>query len=108
GDVGPGGHVPHLHGLVAAVGRQRHSGGDDPLAARRLVARPLRVGRGLRHLDAFDDGAGGEGAAAAHGDEGGALVAALELVKGGGNEAAAGGAHRVAESDGPTVDVNLV
>src|SRR5205807_3717639 len=59
-------------------------------------------------LDPLDDGAGGEGAAAAHGDEGRAPVAALELVKGGGDEAAAGGAHGMAEGDGPAVDVDLV
>ena len=32
GHVGPGGHVPHLDGLVAALEAELHGGVDDPLA----------------------------------------------------------------------------
>ena len=48
GDSGPSGDIAHLHCLVATLGRQVACGGDDPLAARRLVAGPLRLGRRLR------------------------------------------------------------
>src|SRR3954468_15873667 len=49
--------------------------------------------------DPLEDRAGGDGAAAAHGDEGDLLARALELVQGRGDQAAAGGAHRVTERD---------
>ena len=58
--------------------------------------------------DPLDDGAGGQRAAAAHGDEGQVASRALELVEGGGDQAGAGGADRVAEGDGAAVDVDLV
>src|SRR5690606_11214838 len=56
----------------------------------------------------LDDGAGGEGAAAAHRDERRVLVAALELVQGGGDQAAAGAADGVAEGDGAAVGVHVL
>src|SRR4051812_13664366 len=58
--------------------------------------------------DSFDDGAGGERATAAHGDECRALVAALELVQRGRDEPAAGRADGMTEGNGATVDVDLV
>ena len=87
GHVGGGGDVAHLYGVVATFGCQRHGRLDDALPPRRLVAGTFAGdGRGgFGHedgelLDPFEDGAGAEGAAAAHGDERGALASALELV----------------------------
>src|SRR5262249_40527887 len=41
GHVGPFGHGPHLHGVVAALGGQRQRGVQDPLA-------PLALRRGAK------------------------------------------------------------
>ena len=56
----------------------------------------------------LEDGAGGEGAAAAHRDEPELPVGALQLVEGGRDQAAACAPDRVAEGDRPAVDVDLV
>ena len=49
GHVGPGGHVAHLHRLVAAVEPQRHGGVDDPLAPGLLGSRQGAWHRTVRH-----------------------------------------------------------
>ena len=49
GHVGPGGHVTHLDGLVAAVEGQRHGGVDDPLAPGLLGPRQGAWHRTVHH-----------------------------------------------------------
>src|SRR5579864_936851 len=58
--------------------------------------------------EAFDDGAGGEGPAAAHRHECQVGVPTLELVQSSGDQAASGRAHGMADGDGAAVDVDLV
>src|ERR1700753_757735 len=66
------------------------------------------VTRAESALDSFDDGAGGQRAARAHGDQRGGLIGALQLVQRGGNQATAGRADRVAQRDRAAIDVDTV
>src|SRR6266508_896774 len=59
-------------------------------------------------LEPLDNRARGQRSAAAHRDQRDPLAGALELVQGSRDQAAAGGADRVAESDGAAVHVHLV
>ena len=61
-----------------------------------------------RRSETFDDRAGADRGAAAHGDEGGRGVAPLELVQRRHDQALARRPRRVAEGDGAAVDVDLV
>src|SRR5438128_1636200 len=56
-------------------------------------------------LEAFDQGAGAETAAAAHRDEAVGAVDSLELVERGGDEPGAGAADGVTDRDGAAVGV---
>src|SRR3954447_19226876 len=75
-----------------------------PIAA--IETRPSASG--AKRLDALDDRAGAEAAAAAHRHEAYLLVRALELVQEGGDQPRAGGAERVPERDRAAVDVDAV
>src|SRR5690606_23737605 len=76
-----------------------------------VVGPDLRSGdqaRPKRELEPLDDGDVGLAAALAHGLQAVAAAGAFELVEQRGHEAGTGGAERVAERDGPAVDVDLL
>src|SRR5438270_7799956 len=68
---------------------------------------PTRTPPWSSTAEPFDDGDVGLAAAFAHGLQAVAAAGALELVEQGCHQADAGGAQRVAQGDGATVDVDL-
>ena len=102
--------IRHVLPKRPRVSRYRRVLARDPSDQRRHDRRVQLIGAFLcsHRSDPFDDRAGRERAAGAHGDQRGLAVAALQLVEGGRDQAGAGRADGVSQRDGAAVDVHLV